>query len=130
MKPRNYVAHAQQSGAGRHSTPTDYQRNPKHRLTLEAFQMKLKDTLIDELDNQFDLDSDYVPKQEKIIELNDSYRLHITVHPTTPEGFFHLKIESQWLGAENPEGKQTRYAVTLSKGQMLDLTDTILKGTE
>jgi len=92
--------------------------------------MKFKDTLIDAIDDQFDIDSDYVPAHHKVIEPNDSYRLHVTVHPTTPEGYYHLKIESQWLGAENPEARQTRYAVTLSKGQMLDLTDTILKGTE
>ncbi len=37
--------------------------------------MKFKDTLIDAIDDQFDIDSDYVPAHHKVIEPNDSYRL-------------------------------------------------------
>jgi hypothetical protein len=129
VKPRNHVARAQQSGAGRHSTTTDYQRNHKHRLTQEAFQMKLKDTLIDNFDNLFDIDSNYDPIQQLTLELNDSYRLHFTVHPTIPDGYYHLKVESQWLGAKNPDGLQTRYQVTLSKKHLLQLTETLLEAT-
>ena len=44
--------------------------------------MKFKDTLIDATDDHFDIDSDYVPAHHKVIEPNDSYRLHVTVHPT------------------------------------------------
>jgi hypothetical protein len=130
MKPRNHVALAPQSGAGRHSTPKDYQRNPKHRLTQEAFQMKLKNTLIDEFENAFDdFDSDCDPIKYRVIEVTESYRLHITVSPTIPEGHYHLKIESQWLGAKDPNGLQTRYQVTLSRQNLLNLTETILEAT-
>jgi hypothetical protein len=130
MKPRNHVALAPQSGAGRHSTPKDYQRNPKHRLTQEAFQMKLKDQLISDYETQHDPYPDgECLSNKRVINVTDSYRLHVTVSPTIPQGHYHLKIESQWLGAKDPDGLQTRYQVTLSKKNLLDLTETILEAT-
>jgi hypothetical protein len=91
--------------------------------------MKLKDTLIDEFDNLFDIDSDYDPTQHRVIEVTESYRLHVTVQPTIPDGHYHLKIESQWLGAKDPNGLQTRYQVTLSRKHLLELTQTLLEAT-
>lgn len=95
--------------------------------------MKLKDTLIDDFenhfDNQFDIDSDYDPLKYRVIEVTESYRLHVTVKPTIPDGHYHLKIESQWLGAKDPDGLQTRYQVTLSKKHLLELTETLLEAT-
>jgi hypothetical protein len=92
--------------------------------------MKIKDQLIDEFENTFDdFDSDYDPNKYRVIEVTDSYRLHLTVHSTIPDGYYHLKIESQWLGAKDPNGLQTRYQVTLSKKHLLELTETILEAT-
>jgi len=91
--------------------------------------MKLKDTLIDDFDNLIDIDSDYDPFKYRVIEVTESYRLHVTVHPTIPDGHYHLKIESQWLGAKDPNGLQTRYQVTLSKKHLLELTETLLEAT-
>ena len=91
--------------------------------------MKLKDTLIDAFEELFDIDSDYDPLKYRVIEVTESYRLHVTVHPTIPDGDYHLKIESQWLGAKNPNGLQTRYQVTLSKKHLLELTETLLEAT-
>lgn len=91
--------------------------------------MKLKETLINEFDELFDIDCDYDPFQKLTLELNDSYRLHFTVHPTIPDGYYHLKVESQWLGAKDPDGLQTRYQVTLSKKHLLQLTEMLLEAT-
>lgn len=91
--------------------------------------MKLKDTLIDTFEELFDIDSDYDPLKYRVIEVTESYRLHVTVKPTIPDGHYHLKIESQWLGAKDPDGLQTRYQVTLSKKHLLELTETLLEAT-
>lgn len=63
-----------------------------------------------------------------IIQLSDDYLLHVTVTPAL-EGSFHLKIESQWLGAKDPHGRQTRYAVTLPERELFDLASTLIEGT-
>jgi hypothetical protein len=94
--------------------------------------MKLKDTLINDFENAFDdFDSGYDadPVKRIVIEATDSYRLRVTVSPSIPEGYYHLKIESQWLGAKDPNGLQTRYQVTLSRQNLLNLTETILEAT-
>jgi hypothetical protein len=92
--------------------------------------MKLKNTLIDDFENAFDdFDADHDPIKYRVIEVTESYRLHVTVSPSIPEGHYHLKIESQWLGAKDPDGLQTRYQVTLSRQNLLNLTETILEAT-
>ncbi len=63
------------------------------------------------------------------IECSQDYRLHVSVTPVLrPAGHYHLKIESQWLGAKDPEGRQTRYAVTLPKSQLHAIVATIIEG--
>lgn len=64
-----------------------------------------------------------------IINLSDNYRLHVAVTPTTGDQY-HLKIESQWLGAKDPQGLQRVLSATLSKKNLLDLTETILTATK
>jgi len=92
--------------------------------------MKLKDQLISDYETQNDPypDGEFVTNQ-RVIEVTESYRLHVTVSPSIPEGYYHLKIESQWLGAKDPNGLQTRYQVTLSRQNLLNLTETILEAT-
>lgn len=58
------------------------------------------------------------------IQLSDDYLLHITVQPVTG-GAHHVKIESQWLGAKDPQARQTRYAVTLLEHELLELATTL-----
>lgn len=63
------------------------------------------------------------------IECSQDYRLHVTVTPVArPAGHYHLKIQSQWLGAKDPDGLQTRYAVTLPEFQLRAIAATILAG--
>jgi len=63
------------------------------------------------------------------IECSQDYRLHVTVTPVArPAGHYHLKIQSQWLGAKDPDGLQTRYAVTLPKFQLQAIAATIIAG--
>lgn len=64
-----------------------------------------------------------------IIEISQDYRLHVSVTPVArPACHYHLKIESQWLGAKDPQGLQTRYAVTLPQRQLYELAATIIEG--
>lgn len=53
------------------------------------------------------------------IQLSEDYLLHVTVHPVVG-GAHHVKIESQWLGAKDPQARQTRYAVTLLPHEALE----------
>ena len=90
--------------------------------------MKLKDQLIHDYETQHDPYPDGECGAHRVIEISQDYRLHITVTPCKPDGYVHIKIESQWLGAKDPTGLQTRYQVTLSRQNALRLTDTMLEG--
>lgn len=61
----------------------------------------------------------------KIITVSASYLLHVSVSdvPSTREK--HLKIESQWLGAKNPEERQTKFAVTLPAHMLSEIAQAI-----
>lgn len=61
------------------------------------------------------------------LQLSDDYLLHITVLPVVTGGY-HLKIESQWLGAKDPAGRQTRYTVNLPQRELLELAATLTEG--
>ena len=91
--------------------------------------MKLKDALINDYETQHDAYPDGEYGSHRVLELSKDYRLHLTVHPTKPDGYYHIKVQSQWLGAKDPDGLQTRFQVTLTKRQALELTETILEGT-
>ena len=53
------------------------------------------------------------------IQPTSDYLLHFTVTPADDN--YHLKIESQWWGAENKDGLQTRFDVTLPEHELRQL---------
>jgi hypothetical protein len=61
------------------------------------------------------------------IQQSEDYFLHINVRPVpTLPGQFALTIESQWLGALNPEGRQVRFATTLAQDDAMRVADAIV----
>lgn len=64
-----------------------------------------------------------------IININDNYKLHVAVNPTVGNQY-HIKIESQWLGAKDPQGLQRVWSAIMTKKNLLDLTETILNATK
>ena len=67
----------------------------------------------------------------EIIHVSKDYKLHVSVSPVAAEfGDYHLKVQSQLLSAKDPEGLQTKYAVTLPRRQLLELAHTIIEGTK
>ncbi len=49
------------------------------------------------------------------IQQNPDFILHVSITPThSPPNSVVLKVESQWLGAKDPFGRQVRYQVILS----------------
>lgn len=54
------------------------------------------------------------------IQLSDDYLLHVTVRPVVGVAY-DVKIESQWLGAKDPEARQVRYSVTLLPHDLMKL---------
>ena len=49
------------------------------------------------------------------IQQSKDFILHVEIKPThSPPGSVVLKVESQWLGAKDPYGRQVRYQVILS----------------
>ena len=65
----------------------------------------------------------------EIIHVSQDYKLHVSVSPVAAEfGDYHLKVQSQLLSAKDPEDLQTKYQVTLSRRQLLELVHTIIKG--
>ena len=63
-----------------------------------------------------------------MIDVSDDYKLHVEVKPTQTFDQYHLKIESQWLGAKNPNARQMAYSVTLPRHQMRAIAVAILEG--
>jgi hypothetical protein len=62
------------------------------------------------------------------IQLSDDYRLHFSINEvSSPSGCLNLKIESQWLGAKDPDARQTRYQTTLTRADALKVAVAILK---
>jgi len=63
-----------------------------------------------------------------MIDVSEDYKLHVTVTPTPRFDQYHLKIESQWLGAKDPNAKQLAYSVTLPRHQMRAVAVAVLEG--
>lgn len=61
------------------------------------------------------------------IKPTKNYRLHITTTKClSPKDHLNIKIESQWLGAKNPEGRQTVFNRTLSYSDAIIVATAIL----
>jgi hypothetical protein len=63
-----------------------------------------------------------------MIDVSEDYKLHVTVTPTQKFDQYHLKIESQWLGAKNPDARHVAYSVTLPRHQMRAIAVAVLEG--
>ena len=63
-----------------------------------------------------------------MIDVSEDYKLHVTVKPTQGFDQYNLKIESQWLGAKDPNARQLAYSVTLPRHQMRAIAVAILEG--
>lgn len=63
-----------------------------------------------------------------MIDVSEDYKLRVTVKPTPPFDQYHLKIESQWLGAKDPNARQLAYSVTLPRHQMRAIAVAVLEG--
>jgi hypothetical protein len=63
-----------------------------------------------------------------MIDVSEDYKLWVTVKPTPRFDQYHLKIESQWLGAKDPTGMQVAYSVTLPRHQLRAIAAAILEG--
>ena len=63
-----------------------------------------------------------------MIDVSEDYKLHVTVKPTQGFDQYNLKIESQWLGAKDPNAKQLAYSVTLPRHQMRAIAVAVLEG--
>jgi hypothetical protein len=63
-----------------------------------------------------------------MIDVSEDYKLHVAVTPTQAPDQYHLKIESQWLGAKDPNARQLAYSVTLPRHQMRAIAVAVLEG--
>ena len=63
------------------------------------------------------------------IDLSEDFRLHIHVTPVRG-GLHHLSIKSQWLTARDPEHRETQFAVTLPRRQLLAIAAAIMTGVK
>jgi hypothetical protein len=63
-----------------------------------------------------------------MIDVSEDYKLWVTVKPTPRFDQYHLKIESQWLGAKDPNARHVAYSVTLPRHQMRAISVAILEG--
>ena len=63
-----------------------------------------------------------------MIDVSEDYKLHVTVKPTQKFDQYHLKLETQWLGAKDPNARQLAYSVTLPRHQMRAIAVAILEG--
>jgi len=55
-----------------------------------------------------------------VLQLTDTYLLHFTLSECGETRT--LKVQSQWTGAKDPDGLQTRYQVTLDQDQLDELS--------
>lgn len=63
-----------------------------------------------------------------MIDVSEDYKLHVTVTPTQTHDQYHLKIESQWFGAKDPNARRLAYSVTLPRHQMRAIAVAVLEG--
>ena len=64
-----------------------------------------------------------------VIPVSDDYLLHVSVVPVPSVGGHHLRIESQWLAARDPQACQLQYSVTLPANQLAEIAGVINEGT-
>lgn len=58
------------------------------------------------------------------IQQSKDFILHVSIKPThSPPNSVVLKVESQWLGAKDPFGRQVRYQVILSAADAKRVAD-------
>lgn len=60
-----------------------------------------------------------------VLRVTDSYLLHFTTIPHE-NGTKTLRVESQWLGAKDPCGLQTRWQATLSNDEWANIAGLLL----
>lgn len=60
-----------------------------------------------------------------IVQVTDTYLYHFTV-TDHDDGTKTLKVESQWTGAKDPKGLQTRWQVTLSNEEWVEVSALLL----
>jgi hypothetical protein len=65
--------------------------------------------------------------QSITLQTRDDYRLIVTVTPYRYPRFVNLRIESQWLGARDPEGLQRVADLTPPRAQAQQLANLILE---
>lgn len=63
-----------------------------------------------------------------IIPVSQDYLLHVDAQPT-PHGT-HVAIRTQWLGAKDPAGIQTRYSITLPPDVVTDIANHLLSAQQ
>ena len=62
---------------------------------------------------------------KQVIQVTDTYLLHFTTiqHENGTKTF---RVESQWTGAKDPEGLQTRWQATLTNQQWANIAGLLL----
>lgn len=62
---------------------------------------------------------------KQVIQVTDTYLLHFTTiqHENGTKTF---RVESQWTGAKDPEGLQTRWQATLTNQQWANIAGQLL----
>jgi len=59
---------------------------------------------------------------EKTLSLNNTYDIIVSVVETKhPKDSVHIKIQSRWSGAIDPNGLQKRFDITLTKERAIEL---------
>lgn len=61
------------------------------------------------------------------IQVTDTYVLHFTYFDH-PDGTRTVRVESQWTGAKDPDGLQTKWQATLGKDEWADVATFLLEG--
>lgn len=68
-----------------------------------------------------------------VIQVADDFLLHVTVaRLRAPAGSYHLKFETQFLRALDPQARRTAYSVTLPSDQLREISgliEAITRGT-
>lgn len=65
---------------------------------------------------------------KKTIQVTDSYLYHFTT-TNHPDGTKTLKVESQWLGAKDPEGLQTRFQATFGNNAWHEIAKLLVEAS-
>jgi hypothetical protein len=61
------------------------------------------------------------------IEQSEDFLLHFTFRPVEAlPGFYAITIETQWLGADDPNGRQVKYATIVKEAEAMRIADGIV----